>query len=405
MEDDAYPHPLPEDPTLAEAARALEDGRLAGEVLDAGWRLRYISSELRSLVGVDDDERLGYGWPALARAAWAPDVWRLSEQSIGEWWRLEAPWLRYDAGPLDSARAAELGDLAALYEQVEPERPPVAWAGKFETYFTDDATAVVGRLVVRLVGREGPVGLMAIYVGGGLRASVQAMLSRGDDRMFERMAALTMPARRPAAILFCDLEDSGLHSRRLSSQAYFELVRELTTAIDEAVIEAGGIVGKHVGDGVSAFFLAEQAGGEGGAARGALAAAAAIQGVVAGFGPASGPVRVNIGVHWGATLVIGQVVTGGRLEVTALGDEVNQAARIQEACRGGRSLASKDLIERLDPGAAAALGIDPGAIAYEILGELPDASEKARRDAGGLAVTEVGPPADEPGPRDPAPSR
>jgi class 3 adenylate cyclase len=35
--------------------------------------------------------------------------------------------------------------------------------------------------------------------------------------------------------------------------------------------------------------------------------------------------------------------------VTALGDEVNEAARIEACASGGRMLASKTLIERLDP--------------------------------------------------------
>lgn len=387
MEGEAHPHPLPEDPTLAEAARALEDGRLAGEILDSDWRLRYVSSELRKMVGRDDDEQLGYGWPALTRTRRAPDVWRLSTRSMVEWWEIESPYLRFDTGPLDEVRRAELGNLVDAFENLEPGRPPIAWAGKFETTFADGSDATVGRLVVRLVGPDGLAGLLGIYVGGGLRGSVQAMLSRGDDRMFERMAALTEPARRPAAILFCDLEESGVHSRRLSSKAYFELIRRLTTAIDGAVIDSGGIVGKHAGDGVSAFFLAEQLGGECEAARGAITAARRISDVADTLDAGGSAIRINAGLHWGATLVIGQVVTGGRLEVTALGDEVNQAARIQDTCRGGGILVSKDLVERLDPATAVGLGLDPEATAYEILGDLEGASEKARRDAGGLAVT------------------
>jgi len=35
--------------------------------------------------------------------------------------------------------------------------------------------------------------------------------------------------------------------------------------------------------------------------------------------------------------------------VTALGDEVNEAARIEACASGGRMLASKNPIERLDP--------------------------------------------------------
>ena len=86
---------------------------------------------------------------------------------------------------------------------------------------------------------------------------------------------------------------------------------------------------------------------------------------------------------------MGQVVTGGRLEVTALGDEVNECARIQESARDGTVLASKALIERLDPEHARRVGIDPDTVAYCTVGELPDATEKAVRDAGSIPVTEV----------------
>jgi class 3 adenylate cyclase len=86
---------------------------------------------------------------------------------------------------------------------------------------------------------------------------------------------------------------------------------------------------------------------------------------------------------------MGQVVTGGRLEVTALGDEVNECARIQESARDGAVLASKALIERLDPGHSKRIGIDPETVSYCTVAELPGATEKAVRDAGAIPVTEV----------------
>jgi class 3 adenylate cyclase len=86
---------------------------------------------------------------------------------------------------------------------------------------------------------------------------------------------------------------------------------------------------------------------------------------------------------------MGQVVTGGRLEVTALGDEVNECARIQESARDGTVLASKALIERLDPEHARRVGIDADTVAYQTVAELPAATEKAVRDAGSIPVTEV----------------
>ena len=56
---------------------------------------------------------------------------------------------------------------------------------------------------------------------------------------------------------------------------------------------------------------------------------------------------------------MGQVVTGGRLEVTALGDEMNECARIQATARDGSVLATKALLEQLAPAESEAVGIDP----------------------------------------------
>lgn len=99
--------------------------------------------------------------------------------------------------------------------------------------------------------------------------------------------------------------------------------------------------------------------------------------------------RLNVGVHWGTNLYIGQVATEGRLEVTALGDAVNEAARIEQSATGGRVLASKPLLERLSPEDASALGLDPARLAYEPVAELQGASEKAARDAGSIGVADV----------------
>jgi class 3 adenylate cyclase len=98
---------------------------------------------------------------------------------------------------------------------------------------------------------------------------------------------------------------------------------------------------------------------------------------------------VNSGVHWGGTLYMGQLVTGGRLEVTALGDEVNECARIEQTARDGRALASKTLVEHLTEQDAFDLGLDPDSLVYRTIAELADAPEKSVRDAGGIAVTEL----------------
>jgi class 3 adenylate cyclase len=100
-------------------------------------------------------------------------------------------------------------------------------------------------------------------------------------------------------------------------------------------------------------------------------------------------VVLRFGLHWGSTLYVGNITTGGRTEVTALGDEVNEAARIEACATGGRALASKSLIERLDAEDAAALAIEPDHVSYTPLAGLPTATDKARRDAPAIAVCEI----------------
>jgi class 3 adenylate cyclase len=182
-------------------------------------------------------------------------------------------------------------------------------------------------------------------------------------------------------------------SRRLSTAGYFALGRRLVSAADRCVIDAGGVVGRHIGDGVTAFFLAEITGSESTAALASISAArnlaAALRAVAARSGLASEDIVLRIGLHWGGTLFVGQILTGGRTEATALGDEVNEAARIEACAAGGRVLASEALIERLNPDEAAQLGLDPDGLTYIPLAQLAGASDKVRRDAGTIAVCEV----------------
>jgi class 3 adenylate cyclase len=214
--------------------------------------------------------------------------------------------------------------------------------------------------------------------------------------MFERMAKLAEPGRRSLAIMFADLESSGMLSRHMPSALYFSLIRRLTDAMDRAIVQRQGIVGKHAGDGVSAFFLAEGLGSPAaaigaaiGAGREIAASANAVGESLRGELPDSEPIRINIGVHWGSAVYIGQVATEGRLEVTALGDEVNECARIQQSASQGALLVSKTALEQLSDELAEVLEIDPEHALYTTIAELPEASEKARRDAGSIAVARL----------------
>ncbi len=63
--------------------------------------------------------------------------------------------------------------------------------------------------------------------------------------------------------------------------------------------------------------------------------------------------------------------------------------RVQQTARDGEILASKSLIEQLQPDDARQVGIDPDALPYQTIAEVGTAGEKAVRDAGGLPVARL----------------
>jgi class 3 adenylate cyclase len=383
-------------PALTEIVERLAKTGWAAEVVDPEWRLAWVSDPLRAVMGYASDEELGVGTHVLeAREC---EAWRsvsLRENYL-DTLRLIAPTILHDAPPGPDMELPD--DVRAVLDEVEPGEPFEVMSAELALAQEDMPAMWISFVALRKRDESGEtLGTVYLY-GPDLPAPVLALVARGDRAMFERMAALLEPARRPAAILFADIEASGRLSRRLPTTAYFELVREITTAVDDVVIARRGLVGKHAGDGVTAFFIAEQLRSDSEAARAAIeagraicdaAASAAAQVAERGTPLDADAVKMNVGMHWGSGLYVGQVVTGGRLEVTALGDEVNEAARIEQTAKEGAVLASKSLIERLDESDAAALELDPATLSYVAIDELPDASEKAVRDAGTIAVTDV----------------
>lgn len=170
-------------------------------------------------------------------------------------------------------------------------------------------------------------------------------------------------------------------------------MRRWVFSADRCIVNVGGLVGRHAGDGVTAFFLAESLGSESMAARACISAARSIQQAAVELAENSevefGEVVTRFGLHWGSTLYVGAISSQGRFEVTALGDQVSETARIEACASGGRTLASKELIERPSRDDALALGIDVELVNYSALGSLSTATEKARRDAPVIAVCDV----------------
>jgi|tagenome__1003787_1003787.scaffolds.fasta_scaffold20986331_1 class 3 adenylate cyclase len=393
--------PLPEDPVLAAVAAALNDAGHWAEILDREWRGVYLTDDGRQIYGGPDGlarypvgahffgpERVteGMDW----RGGLFPlEIFRNLFMTYGPWILGGTPGGREELRGLVDPRLRDIVDhLAPL------DRPP-AWSFMLGGLYTAAGTSVeIPTTVICLRDDTGQlVGFAIIGKPAVGMAALGRIAAMGDARHFKRMQQVAKPARRPAAVMFADLESSSPLARRLSAASYFALVRRIAWAADQSVLDAGGLVGRHAGDGVVAFFLAETGGSESAAARACITAARTIKHAVSDVAAKSdllpADVVLRFGLHWGANLYVGQIATRGRTEITALGDQVNETARIEACATGGRALASKDLLERLAHADAAALNLDPEHVTYTALADLSTATDKVRRDAPAIAVCDV----------------
>src|SRR5262249_31886284 len=136
---------------------------------------------------------------------------------------------------------------------------------------------------------------------------------------------------RQIAVLFADMRGfTKIAENKLPYDVVF-LLNRYFEAVGSAVAEAGGIANQYTGDGVMALFgvntdLAA-------ACRQALLASSAMIGRVEELsrelvGELQTPLRIGIGIHAGSA-VVGVIGYGGTHYLTAVGDTVNTASRLE----------------------------------------------------------------------------
>lgn len=384
---------VPQHPELARWAHLIERLRWAGALLDQDLRLVWASPDLTRFLGSPPEEQLGYGLHVLE--ALRRDAWRqiATPESQSQLWGDLGPAFLSDA----LARGITLDDvptaLRPLLDEIEPKlfTKPLASSFDYREPGSDSEVPVmrVNLLVAPLRQDDGALSGIVLLGYMSVRPGLVSLLARGDEEMYERMAKLIEPRSYEGAILFCDLQGSTELARTLPTAEYFRLIRSLWTEIDDLVAHHQGIIGKHVGDGASAYFLVDDLGSSSKAASAAARTARGIHERSEGvFGnELDSSCLMRVGIHWGSSLYVGQLVPGGRLDITALGDAVNECARIEESAHPHETLASKALIEHLSPDDAASLGIDPEKLRYRPLLEIGDPADKAVKVAGTIPVT------------------
>jgi class 3 adenylate cyclase len=391
---------LPDDPALAAWALALNEAGYWAILVDAGWRFVYVTDELLLTyrdMGASTAVPIGshyYSAEAVEfRGARFGGPYALPESRRAAFLNLGRYILASTPGGREELRRVVDPALADLVDELHPEHVPLAWIvrAQWRTAGADAVGSVVFFRIDDGHGRLAGFGCLTKPAAGMSHLGLAAAVA--DLAHLERMHLVERPDRRPAAILMADLEASSPLARHLSTAQYFAFGRRFIRNADRRIIDAGGIVGSHAGDGVVAYFLAETTGSESAAARACITAARALRDTLPDIAARSeitdAELSLRFGLHWGATLYIGRVLTGGRSEVTALGDEANEAARIEACATGARALASKALIERLSRADADALQLDTTHTTYRRLADLATATDKARRDAPSIAVCEV----------------
>ena len=383
-------------------AKELERGRWPGWIMDGDLVLRYASSEGKAFMSTSvgreiDDAAAGVGqniFDALTNEAWTSTI---SPESLATLMPRMMGYLKDEFAEEENPRRFVPEPFMPFYEASTDVDSYGVLSDRFDYTVPDLPPLPVEFLLFGIRGREGELLGVICVSQMGVRPTLVSLLSRGDERMFERMADLQEPKRCQGAILFSDLQGSSRLSRMLPTSTYFTFIRSLAMTADAAIASNGGVVGRHAGDGVSGFFLSP--GGESASEVAASAVRAAreihdqvdtaLDSVLGEAGIEPDEFGMNIGLHWGASLYMGQLVPGGRLDVTALGDSVNECARIEEAAQGGCFLASKQLIEQLSSDDAASLGIELDHLLYKPISEMDNVSEKAIRDAGLIPVTRL----------------
>jgi ABC-type oligopeptide transport system substrate-binding subunit/class 3 adenylate cyclase len=171
----------------------------------------------------------------------------------------------------------------------------------------------------------------------------------GDDIVDVSIAALraklaalepkpTPKQRKQATILFADVLGFTAMSETMDTEEVGDVMNALWQRWDAAIVEHGGVIDKHMGDGLMALWGALEAREDD--PEQAIRAALALRSELAAY---TAEHQVELGIRAGLNtgpVLLGDVGTTG--EISAIGDAVNLASRLKEAAPAGGVLISHD---------------------------------------------------------------
>lgn len=141
-------------------------------------------------------------------------------------------------------------------------------------------------------------------------------------------------------MLFVDVRGSTTIAEKMTTPEFSRLMNHFYEATINVLVQADAFIDKLVGDEVTALFIPGYAGDE--HARQAVDAGQALLRVTGHEDPDGPWVPVGVGIHTG-TAWVGSIfgASGDAADFTALGDNVNIAARLASSARQGEVLISE----------------------------------------------------------------
>ena len=142
------------------------------------------------------------------------------------------------------------------------------------------------------------------------------------------------------AMLFADIRGSTALSEQMTPMDFQKLINRFYVGATNVIAEEHGLVEKLAGDAVAAFWGAGFAGKN--YVRRTIHAAQQIQKAMIGQN-----IPVGIGVHAGVAYFGAMGSEGGLVDISAIGDEVNTAARIASKATAREILVSEVALEQV----------------------------------------------------------
>ncbi len=235
-------------------------------------------------------------------------------------------------------------EIVGRTEDLLRERGRISFrALKREFDLDDDALEALGEELVdvqRVAGREGKV---LVWLGaadateGALRADSQVVPAPAEPEA----------ERRHLTVMFCDLVGSTELGGQLDPEEFREVIGAYQALCEREVRRYDGTLGKYLGDGLLAYFGYPQAHEDDpiSAVHAALGILSELHALNATVRERVGSMRertveVRIGVHSGLA-VVGEMGEGSKGEIQALGDTLNQSARLQGVAKPGTVVISE----------------------------------------------------------------